>query len=79
MISRYADLAGSDLVATTDHAFDLAGRLTGLVHAQGATNLGTYSYAYDAEDRLTSATVPTVLTTVQNGSARRSKMEALGG
>jgi hypothetical protein len=35
-ITRYADLAATKLVATSDYAFDAAGRLTALTHAQGA-------------------------------------------
>ncbi|MFW6124556.1 MAG: hypothetical protein ACOC46_00290, partial [Pirellulales bacterium] len=34
-ISRYADLAATDLVAVSDYVFDAAGRLTDLTHAKG--------------------------------------------
>jgi uncharacterized protein RhaS with RHS repeats len=46
-IARYADLAGTDLVATSDYTYDDAGRLTDLVHAQGSTTLADYSWTYD--------------------------------
>ena len=48
-ITRYEDLAGTELVATTDYTFDNAGRLTALDHTDGASNnLASYSYSYDS-------------------------------
>jgi YD repeat-containing protein len=47
-ITRYADLAATKLVATSDYTFDAAGRLTALTHAQGATPLAGYTWTYDA-------------------------------
>jgi len=57
-ILRYADLAGSDLVATSDYTYDDAGRLTDLVHAQGTTTLADYSWTYDTNGRLTATSSP---------------------
>jgi YD repeat-containing protein len=50
-ITRYADLAGSDLVATTDYAYDTAHRLTALSHEKGSTVLSDYAWAYDTAGR----------------------------
>jgi RHS repeat-associated protein len=55
-ITRYADLAATKLVATSDYTFDAAGRLTVLSHAQGATPLAGYSWTYDAGNRITEFT-----------------------
>jgi RHS repeat-associated protein len=55
-ITRYADLAGTKLVATSDYTFDTAGRLTGLTYAQGATPLAGYTWTYDAAHRVTEFT-----------------------
>jgi YD repeat-containing protein len=67
-ITRYADLAATKLVATSDYTFDAAGRLTVLSHAQGATPLAGYSWTYDAAHRVTEFTslldgTPTTRTT----------------
>jgi YD repeat-containing protein len=53
-ITRYADLAGSDLVATTEYTFDNAHRLTALSHEKGSTVLSDYAWAYDTAGRVTS-------------------------
>jgi hypothetical protein len=55
-ITRYSDLAGVELVATSSYVFDQASRLTSLTHAQGATTLADYDWAYDAANRITSFT-----------------------
>ncbi|MCL4207914.1 MAG: hypothetical protein KJ000_35965 [Pirellulaceae bacterium] len=55
-ITRYADLAATKLVATSDYTLDAAGRLTVLSHAQGATPLAGYSWTYDAGNRITEFT-----------------------
>jgi YD repeat-containing protein len=55
-ITRYADLAPTKLVATSDYTFDAAGRLTALTHAQGATPLAGYTWTYDAAHRVTELT-----------------------
>jgi RHS repeat-associated protein len=53
LITRYADLTATQLVARTDHTFDAASRLTGLSHTQGATTLAAYTWGYDDADRVT--------------------------
>jgi YD repeat-containing protein len=55
-ITRYADLAATKLVATSNYAFDAAGRLTNLDHVQGATTLAGYSWTYDVGSRITQFT-----------------------
>ncbi|MGB3494710.1 MAG: exosortase-dependent surface protein XDP2 [Elainellaceae cyanobacterium] len=56
--TRYSDLAGTQLAASTDYTFDAANRLTELSHSQGATDIATYSYSYDAANRITQLTSP---------------------
>ena len=51
-ITRYADLAGTELVATTEYAYDPTGRLTELAHRQGATTLAGYTWTYAAAGRI---------------------------
>ena len=56
-ISRYADLAGTDLVATATYTFDDANRLTSLIYTQpNSTGLPFYGWTYDAASRMTSMT-----------------------
>jgi hypothetical protein len=50
-VTRYADLLGTELVATAAYDFDLAGRITELTYIQGATTLAGYTW-YDAWNRL---------------------------
>ena len=38
-ITRYANLSGTELVAGTTFTYDSAGRLTELLHSQGAASL----------------------------------------
>jgi RHS repeat-associated protein len=52
-IDRYADLAGTKLVAKTNYTYDDAGRLTNLNHAKGATTFADYSWTFDSAGRLT--------------------------
>lgn len=52
-LNRYADLAGTESVATTTYSYDGIGRLTSLQHAQGVTALAGYDYTYDAASRIT--------------------------
>jgi RHS repeat-associated protein len=62
--TRYADLAGTQIVGATTQSYDDAGLLTGIVHTgAGGTVLASYSYAYDADNRLTSETNDGVTTT----------------
>lgn len=52
-ISRYADLTGTNLVASSTFTFDSDNRLTNLSHDKGGTNLASYTWTYDAASRLT--------------------------
>jgi RHS repeat-associated protein len=52
-ITRYANLAGTQLVAQTDYTYDDASRLTALTHSKGQTTLAGYSWSYDDKGRLT--------------------------
>ena len=57
-ITRYADVAGTLLVATTTYTFDDAYRLTELEHAQNSTSLAEYTWTYDTAGRLTAESNP---------------------
>ena len=57
-VLRYADLAGTQLVAGSDYAYDLAGRLTNLTHANEANVLADYAWVYDAANRITQFSSP---------------------
>jgi len=58
-VTRYADLAGTQEVATSDyHTYDVYGRLTGLTHRHGLTDLAAYTWQCDAADRITQMTSP---------------------
>jgi RHS repeat-associated protein len=57
-ITRYSDLAGTQLVASSSYAYDGAARLTGLTHARGGTTLAAYSWTWDAANRITRMTSP---------------------
>ncbi|MFN0054799.1 MAG: hypothetical protein ACKV0T_21720, partial [Planctomycetales bacterium] len=57
-ISRYADLTGTNLVASTTYTYDSADRLTNLSHDKGGTNLASYTWTYDTLGRLTGTTSP---------------------
>jgi RHS repeat-associated protein len=57
-VSRYADLAGTQLVASSEYGFDLAGRLTSLMHGRGAVALAAYGLTYDAANRVTRFSSP---------------------
>ena len=56
-ITRYADLSGTDLVATTEYTYDDRGRLTDLEHAQNSTTLAGYAWQYDAAGRIARFTI----------------------
>ncbi|APZ94505.1 RHS repeat-associated core domain-containing protein [Fuerstiella marisgermanici] len=55
-IVRYANVAGTLDVATSDYSYDSANRLTGLDHQHGATALSDYEWVYDSNGQLTSVT-----------------------
>ncbi|WP_164102594.1 RHS repeat-associated core domain-containing protein [Candidatus Laterigemmans baculatus] len=53
-VTRYADLAGTQLVATSTYGYDAADRLTSLTHTgPSSATLAGYSWGYDEADRLT--------------------------
>ncbi|MCL4695266.1 MAG: RHS repeat-associated core domain-containing protein [Candidatus Hydrogenedentes bacterium] len=52
-LSRYANLAGTQVVAHTEYDFDLAGRLRGMEHFKGGTTFADYDWTYDAAGRMT--------------------------
>ena len=55
-VTRFADLAGTQLVATSSYGYDGAGRITSLAHAKGATSFNSYTWSYDALSRPTQQT-----------------------
>ena len=55
-VTRYADLAGTELVAGTTFGYDLQSRLTDITHSQGATTLADYDLVFDDASRLTQFT-----------------------
>jgi hypothetical protein len=57
-IIRYADLAGTKMVAATNYSFDGNNRLLALSHLDSSSNtLAGYTWAYDSANRLTQFTV----------------------
>jgi RHS repeat-associated protein len=60
--TRYSDLAGTTVVATTSFTYDDAGRLTDEQHKDGlGNNIAHFTYTYDSADQLlTEATDGTV-------------------
>jgi len=52
-ITRYEDLAGTELVATSTYGYDGDGRLTSLDHDKDTTSLAAYDWTYDAAGRIT--------------------------
>ena len=57
-MTRYSDLAGTELVADTNYTFDNASRITDIVHEQNATTLAEFGLEYDDGDRITQFTTP---------------------
>jgi hypothetical protein len=61
-VTRYADIAGLQHVASSHYTHDLLGRMTKLVHSTsttpesgwGSSALAGYQYAYDVGSRFTS-------------------------
>jgi len=51
--SRYANLAATQLVATSRYGYDADGQITSLAHAKGATSLNSYTWTYDHAGRVT--------------------------
>ena len=60
IISRYADLAGTILVAASDYTFDpnVTGRLIDITHANGIGTIAAYSWLIDDAGRITQMTSP---------------------
>ena len=58
-MARYADLTGTNEVATSSYAFDRFAKLLSIEHRHGSTTLDAYSWTYDAFDRITSFTSTT--------------------
>jgi RHS repeat-associated protein len=52
-ITRYANLLGTQVVATSDYSYDQAGRLTALRHRQGANTLASHAWTFDSAGRMT--------------------------
>ncbi len=62
-VDRYANLAGSQLVATSTWGYDAKGQATSLTDAQGATTLASYTWSYDRIGRLTGDSINSVADT----------------
>ena len=75
-ITRYADLAGTEVVATATYTFDAAYQLEGLVYTQGTTTLASYGYTYDGDGNVTSMT--TVDGTVNYAYNAQDELTAAG-
>jgi RHS repeat-associated protein len=52
-LARYADLAGTQLVAQSDYTYDQAGRLRNLAHFRGQTTFVEHTWNFDAANRMT--------------------------
>ena len=52
-LSRYANLAATQLVATSTYGYNADSALTSLSHDKGATNLNSSTYSYDHDGRVT--------------------------
>jgi RHS repeat-associated protein len=57
-ISRYASLDTSAPVASSTHTYDLASRLTGISHQQGANVISNQTWVYDMVSRITQFASP---------------------
>ena len=63
-VTRYSDLAGTQVVGTSSYAYDPAGNTTEIVHKDGSGNvLADYQYAYNADDLVSQQTENGVNTT----------------
>jgi RHS repeat-associated protein len=63
-LTRYSNLAGSIVVATTAYVYDVAGRVTSITNKNAsAGTLSYYSYIYDNADRVTSETWQSTIAT----------------
>jgi len=57
-IRRYADLAGTQLIASSAYGYDGAGRRTGLTHTPIGAGALDYTWTLDAADRIIQETSP---------------------
>ena len=55
-LTRYQSTTSSNLVGSTEYAYDTVNRLSSLTHKQNTTVLAGYTYGYDGVSRLTSVT-----------------------
>jgi YD repeat-containing protein len=55
-LTRYQSTSSSNLVGSTEYAYDTVNRLSSLTHKQNSTVLAGYTYGYDGDSRLTSVT-----------------------
>jgi YD repeat-containing protein len=55
-ISRYGDLAGNNLVASSNYLYDGTGRLIGLHHTRGNNVIASYGFSYDGASRISQFT-----------------------
>jgi YD repeat-containing protein len=54
-LTRYSDLAGTQVVGTTTYGFDDSSRVTSIVNKNGSSStLSAYTYTYDSADRVSS-------------------------
>ncbi len=53
-ITRYSDLAGSQLVVGTTYQYDSLNRLTSLAHDNSTSTVAFYDHIYDADSRISS-------------------------
>jgi RHS repeat-associated protein len=54
LISRFANLAGTQAVAETDFAYDGIGRIASIEHLISSTQVAAYDYTWDVGSRITS-------------------------
>ena len=52
-IDRFNDLAGTQVAAGSDYAYDSLNRLTNILHTFGVGNSVFFNYTYDSHDRIT--------------------------
>ncbi|MEM7758756.1 MAG: FG-GAP-like repeat-containing protein [Cyanobacteria bacterium P01_A01_bin.40] len=57
-MSRYSNLAGTNLVAESNYTYDKFGRLTDLTHESQTDVLANYNWVYDETNRLTQYNSP---------------------
>ena len=78
-ITTYADLLGTQLVATATYTFDDAYELVGLTYTKGTTTLASYAYTYDSAGNITTMTTVDGTTTYTYDPAGQLISATLGG